>query len=225
MGAVSISECRSILSVTPLSSIAEKVLSTDGVALDPCESMLVVLFCDLRGFSRISEEYQDDLMSLYKRIRDALGVMAGGIIDADGAIADFQGDAALGFWGWPIVDAAPGMSAVVSALSILKDFSNATAASKQQRFAGLSLGIGIATEIGLAGQIGTKHQAKIGVFGPIVNQGHALRGSQSYSDVKCASTSKPPSSSLGQKCCPISQFGSLPVCNRLAWKMSSMYSH
>lgn len=169
-------ERKSALSSFLSPSIAEKVLSTDGVALDPCESLLAVLFCDLRGFSRISEEYQDDLMSLYKRIRDALGVMTRGIIDADGAIADFQGDAALGFWGWPIGDTAPGMSAVVSALSILKDFSNATAASKQQRFAGLSLGIGIATGIGLAGQIGTKHQAKIGVFGPIVNQGARLEG-------------------------------------------------
>ena len=51
MGAVSISECRSILSVKLLSSVAEKVLSTDGVALDPCESMLAVRFCEgSRGF-------------------------------------------------------------------------------------------------------------------------------------------------------------------------------
>ena len=99
-------------------------------------------------------------MSLYKEIRDALGVMARGIIDADGAIADCQSDAASGFCGWPIVDAAPGMSAVVSALSMLKYFSHATAASKQQRFAGLCLGVGIATGIGLAGQIATKHQRR-----------------------------------------------------------------
>ena len=67
-------------------------------------------------------------MSLYREIRGALGVMARGINDA---IADCQSDVASGFCGWPIVDAAPGMSAVVSALSILKDFSHTTAASKQ----------------------------------------------------------------------------------------------
>ncbi len=58
-------------------------------------------------------------------------MMARGINDADDAIADCQSDVASGFCGWPIVDAAPGMSAVVSALSILKDFSHTTAASKQ----------------------------------------------------------------------------------------------
>ncbi|MBB73604.1 MAG: hypothetical protein CMJ75_03710 [Planctomycetaceae bacterium] len=171
-------ERKSALSSFLSPSVADKVLSGGGggVALEPSESTLAVLFCDLRGFSRISETYRDDLMSLYKRIRSALSVMAGGIIDAEGAIADFQGDAALGFWGWPIADSAPAVSAVSSALSILHDFSNATEASEKKMLEGLSLGIGIATGTGLAGQIGTQQQAKIGVFGPIVNQGARLEG-------------------------------------------------
>lgn len=158
-------------------NIAEKVLSAgDGGSLAPSEAPLAVLFCDLRGFSRISEKYRDDLMSLYQRIRTALNVMAGGIIGADGAIADFQGDAALGFWGWPIADSAPAVSAVSSALSILHNFAEAMTTSEAQTLEGLDLGIGVATGIGLAGQIGTQQQAKIGVFGPIVNQGARLEG-------------------------------------------------
>lgn len=169
-------ERKSALSSFLSPSVADKVLSGGGIALEPSESTLAVLFCDLRGFSRISEMYRDDLMSLYKRIRGALTVMAGGIIGAEGAIADFQGDAALGFWGWPIADSAPAVSAVSSALSILHDFSNAADASEKHMLKGLSLGIGIATGTGLAGQIGTQQQAKIGVFGPIVNQGARLEG-------------------------------------------------
>jgi adenylate cyclase len=38
---------------------------------------------------------------LLDRVSEALGVMTAGIIRYDGVIADFQGDAALGFWGWP----------------------------------------------------------------------------------------------------------------------------
>ena len=158
-------------------NIAEKILSAgDGGSLAPSEAPLAVLFCDLRGFSRISEKYRADLMSLYQRIRTALNVMAGGIIGADGAIADFQGDAALGFWGWPISDSAPAVSAVSSALSILQNFAEAMTTSEAQTLEGLDLGIGIATGIGLAGQIGTQQQSKIGVFGPIVNQGARLEG-------------------------------------------------
>ena len=157
--------------------IAEKVLSSEsGQALAPRESILSVLFCDLRGFSRVSEKHRDDLLALYRKTEAALSVMTSGILDADGAIADFQGDAALGFWGWPIAHDTPAVPAVLAALSILRNFAQEAARTEKAMLEGLSLGIGIATGTALAGQIGTTRQSKIGVFGPIVNQGARLEG-------------------------------------------------
>ena len=71
-------------------------------ALRPAERQISVLFCDVRGFSKKAESRRGDLISLLKSASAALNVMANGIVNADGAVADFQGDAALGFWGWPM---------------------------------------------------------------------------------------------------------------------------
>ncbi|MCA9100882.1 MAG: adenylate/guanylate cyclase domain-containing protein, partial [Planctomycetales bacterium] len=44
-------------------------------ALAPKETDVTVLFCDLRGFSRESERYTDNLVGLLERVSRALGVM------------------------------------------------------------------------------------------------------------------------------------------------------
>ena len=142
------------------------------VSLDPEERDISVLFCDVRGFSLKVETFRDDLRALLRCVKEALAVMANGILDAEGTIADFQGDAALGFWGWPLkLDEGP-MQACRAALTILAAFQNGNRPGGLLE--GFSVGIGIAHGNALAGQIGTPRQAKVGVFGPIVNQGARL---------------------------------------------------
>ncbi|MHC4880664.1 MAG: FHA domain-containing protein, partial [Planctomycetota bacterium] len=95
-------------------------------ALSATESDVTVLFCDVRGFSRKSEEYGDRLPYLLECVRAALGVMTQQILRHDGAIADFQGDAALGFWGWPVAPEQGAVPACLAALAIQKAFSQAS---------------------------------------------------------------------------------------------------
>jgi adenylate cyclase len=71
-------------------------------SLDPAEREITVLFCDVRGFSKKAERFKDDLLGLLGSVRAALGIMVDGILEQDGTIADFQGDDALGFRGWPV---------------------------------------------------------------------------------------------------------------------------
>jgi len=143
--------------------------------LTPAEREITVLFCDVRGFSRKSEELQDDLPTLLQSVDAALGVMTDGILDADGAVADFQGDAALGFWGWPVSLEDGPVAACRAALAIWAEFHKEAdnAASLLHHF---SVGIGVAHGRALAGRIGTTRQAKVGVFGPVVNRGSRLEG-------------------------------------------------
>ena len=72
------------------------------IVLAPRETEVSVLFCDLRGFSRESERYAGDLLGLLQRVSKALGVMTLHIREEGGVVGDFQGDAAMGFWGWPL---------------------------------------------------------------------------------------------------------------------------
>jgi len=143
--------------------------------LSPAERDITVLFCDVRGFSKKAEALQGDLVTLLRSVSAALGVMAGGIVERDGAIADFQGDAALGFWGWPNELADGAVPACRSALAIFRAFRQG-GLEASSLLCGFSIGMGIAHGRALAGQIGTNHQAKVGVFGPVVNQGSRLEG-------------------------------------------------
>ena len=145
-----------------------------GDILAPSERDITVLFCDVRGFSRKSEQLKDDLHKLLDCVKAALGAMTGGILAYDGSIADFQGDAALGFWGWPTPLPDGPMAACRAAFSILQAF--ALPLGEQGLLEGFSCGVGIAHGRAIAGQIGTSQQAKIGVFGPIVNQGSRIEG-------------------------------------------------
>jgi adenylate cyclase len=143
--------------------------------LTPAEQEITVLFCDVRGFSRKSEKLKHDLPALLQSVDAALGVMTSSILDRDGAVADFQGDAALGFWGWPVPLEQGPVAACRAALAIWAEFRK-EAEDPGSLLHGFSVGIGVAHGSALAGRIGTARQAKIGVFGPVVNRGSRLEG-------------------------------------------------
>jgi adenylate cyclase len=154
--------------------IMDSLLGKGGTSLEPAQQDISVLFCDVRGFSRKSELLKDDLFQLLATVKNALGLMANGIVESDGAIADFQGDAALGFWGWPLPLPEGPVPACRAALSIVDAFENKL--NSDGMLDGFSVGIGIAHGKAIAGEIGTEKQAKIGVFGPVVNQGSRYEG-------------------------------------------------
>lgn len=143
--------------------------------LAPQETDIVAIYCDLRGFSKLVSSQADDLHGLLERISAALGVMTQSMIEQEGVIADFQGDSALGFWGWPVALANGPIPACRAALQIQRLFRKATA-SRDPKLAGFQVGIGIASGRAIAGRIGTRDHAKIGVFGPVVNVASRLEG-------------------------------------------------
>jgi adenylate cyclase len=136
--------------------------------LAPREANVSVLFCDLRGFSKQSEESADRLLELLRRVSDALGVMTHQILARDGVVGDFHGDAAMGFWGWPFESSSSVLNAAQAALAIRSEF-EAAAAIPDHPLAGFRTGLGIATGKAVAGRIGTVDQVKVTVFGPVVN--------------------------------------------------------
>lgn len=138
------------------------------LVLSPREANVSVLFCDLRGFSKQSEESADRLLELLRRVSDALGVMTHQILARDGVVGDFHGDAAMGFWGWPFESNDSVLNAAQAALAIRSEF-EATAALPDHPLAGFRTGLGIATGKAVAGRIGTVDQVKVTVFGPVVN--------------------------------------------------------
>lgn len=156
------------------SKSAEKLLM-------PNEGDISVLFCDVRGFSKKTEVGQENLMGLLHRVSRALSVMTRGIVKYEGIVADFQGDAAMGFWGWPTAAAEGPLWACRAALAIHARFSEASRTSTRDDatvnvLSDFRVGIGIAHGRAVAGKIGADEHAKVGVFGPVVNLGSRLEG-------------------------------------------------
>lgn len=140
----------------------------DTSLLEPRECDVTVLFCDLRGFSRQLEEQAHDLRGVLERVSLALEVMTSRILRFGGVTGDFQGDAALGFWGWPIASAESPLNACRAALAIREEFSRAQA-DPSHPLRDFETSIGIAHGRAVAGKIGTREQVKVTVFGPVVN--------------------------------------------------------
>jgi adenylate cyclase len=140
--------------------------------LGPREAEVTVLFCDLRGFSRESERSAGDLFGLLERVSQALGVMTQHILQEGGVIGDFHGDAAMGFWGWPLAQPDAAQRAARAALGIraaFADASNCDSPNSVKAISDFRVGIGIASGRAVAGKIGSRHQVKVTVFGPVVN--------------------------------------------------------
>ena len=145
------------------------------VVLAPREAEVSVLFCDVRGFSRRAEQEAGNLLTLLDRVSKALGVMTHHILDKGGVFGDFQGDAAMGFWGWPIAQPNTIEHACTAALAIRLAFETA-AKDPNHPLADFQVGIGLATGRAVAGRIGTADQSKVTVFGPVVNLASRLEG-------------------------------------------------
>ncbi len=143
------------------------------VLLHPKESDITVMFCDVHGFSKTTEQEGQTLLSLLERVNRALGMMTRGIVKHGGIIADFQGDAAVGFWGWPVALVDGPLPACLAALEIQAEFQRA--ARSDDLLAGFRVGIGIAHGRAVAGRIGTDQFAKVGVFGPLFEAGASLQ--------------------------------------------------
>ena len=143
-------------------------------ALQPREGPVSVLFCDIRGFSRQVEQARDELPLLLSRVSDALSVMTRSILKFEGVIADFQGDAALGFWGWPTELDDSAVQACRAALAIQAAFREARD-DPSNPLHGFQIGIGVGHGNAVAGRIGSQEQIKVGVFGPVVNLASRLQ--------------------------------------------------
>jgi adenylate cyclase len=141
--------------------------------LEPRECDVTVLFCDLRGFSQQAEGAANDLIGLLDRVSRALGVMTDQILKHGGVTGDFQGDAALGFWGWPFASSEAPLNACRAALAIRAAFAE-THGRHDHPLANFEMGIGIAHGRAVAGKIGTSEQVKVTVFGPVVNLANRL---------------------------------------------------
>lgn len=141
--------------------------------LSPREADLIVLFCDLRGFSAATEEHFDQLIPYLQQTSETLSIITSAILAQQGVIGDFHGDAVMGFWGWPHDTVQRPLGAIHTAQKIVRALAGDDfLCSDSPPYAG----IGIAAGRAVAGMIGSRDQVKVTAFGPPVNLASRIEG-------------------------------------------------
>lgn len=132
--------------------------------LKPRVVPVTVLFCDLRGSSRVAEDGEGVLEQTWHTVAKALDDITRTITDEDGIVAGFQGDAVMAFWGWPDDQPDQVARAARTALRIRELFDH-----RESWLHSFGYGIGIAHGRAVAGRLGARDLAKVDVFGPVAN--------------------------------------------------------
>jgi adenylate cyclase len=136
---------------------------------------LTILFCDVRGFTAISEAMKDDPQGLTTLINRLLNPLSGVILAAGGTIDKYIGDAIMAFWNAPLDDPDHAVHAVSAALDMLAAVERLnTELAEEARRDGraaveLRIGIGINTGDCVVGNMGSDIRFNYSALGDPVN--------------------------------------------------------
>jgi adenylate cyclase len=155
--------------------VAEYVLKDrDKLKLGGNRQEVSVLFCDIRGFTTLTEEYApEDIVGL---LNEYFSLMVREIFNQQGTLDKFIGDAVMAVFGAPITRADDPLRAVRAALGMrhaLKGFNiRQTRAQKPT----VETGIGICHGEAISGNIGSEERMEFTVIGDPVNIASRLEG-------------------------------------------------
>ncbi|HEY7046851.1 MAG TPA: response regulator [Jatrophihabitantaceae bacterium] len=147
--------------------IADLVLTSgDDSVLDSHRREIVVVFCDLRGFTRFAESSEpEEVMAVLTDYHAALGDL---IFRFEGTLERFTGDGVMVFFNDPMPCEDPALRAVQMAVAMrsrVKELADAWA----RRGHDLGLGIGIAQGFATLGRIGYEGRFDYAAIGSVTN--------------------------------------------------------
>lgn len=148
---------------------------------------LTFLFCDVRGFTTISESFKGNPQGLTLLINRFLTPLTNEILDRQGTIDKYMGDCIMAFWNAPLdVDeqekkACDSALAMFEVMHALNEVRRGEAEAEGETFLPLNIGIGLNTGECVVGNMGSDQRFDYSVLGDAVNLAARLEGqSKSY---------------------------------------------
>ena len=138
---------------------------------------MTFLFCDIRGFTPISEKYKGNPAGLTRLINRFLTRMTDVIISNGGTIDKFMGDCIMAFWNAPIENSKHREMAVKSALEMTVALADLNTHLNAEGLPKINIGIGINTGEALVGNMGSEQRFDYSVIGDAVNLASRLESS------------------------------------------------
>lgn len=152
----------------------------DQLALGGEMREMTFLFCDVRGFTSISELF--DAQGLTRLINKFLTPMTNLILSHNGTIDKYMGDCIMAFWNAPLVDedhardACESALLMIDALKVLNDELEQEAEEEGREHRPIRIGIGLNSGEACVGNMGSEQRFDYSVLGDNVNLASRLEG-------------------------------------------------
>ena len=130
---------------------------------------MTFMFCDIRGFTPISEQYKDNPAELTKLINRFLTRMTNVIIGNGGTVDKFMGDCIMAFWNAPLDTENHQMLAVLTATQMQSELAMLNTQLTAENLPNIKVGIGINSGEALVGNMGSDQRFDYSVIGDSVN--------------------------------------------------------
>jgi adenylate cyclase len=139
------------------------------------------IFCDIRGFSRISERLGPE--GTMRWISQVMGTLSDCVLEHEGVLVDYIGDELMAMWGAPVSQPDHAKQACEAALSMLGSLPDLNKRWEPILGEPLKIGIGVNTGMARVGNTGSAQKFKYGPLGHTVNLASRVQGATKY--LKC----------------------------------------
>jgi len=137
---------------------------------------LSIMFTDVRGFTAISEHYGNDVQGLTKIMNRYMTAMTASILEENGTLDKYIGDAQMAFWNAPLDDPNHAKHAVKAALKMLGKLDEFNKEVGKEGVPPFGMGLGINTGTVVVGNMGSTQRFDYTCLGDSVNLASRLEG-------------------------------------------------
>jgi adenylate cyclase len=149
--------------------------------LEGREAEVTLLFCDVRGFSRISERLGP--VGTVRWVGGVLDELSRLVLAEGGVLVDYIGDELLAMWGAPEAQPDHARRGMRAALAMVDALAELNAHWRQTVGEATDVGIGLNTGPAHVGNTGSRYKFKYGPLGNTVNLASRVQGITRY--LKC----------------------------------------
>jgi len=145
---------------------------------------LSIMFTDVRGFTAISEHYGSDVQGLTQIMNRYMTAMTARILQNNGTLDKYIGDAQMAFWNAPLDDRDHAKNAVRTALAMLGDLEAFNASIASEGVPPFGMGLGVNSGNVVVGNMGSDQRFDYTCLGDSVNLASRLEGQSKPYHVK-----------------------------------------